>query len=190
MDLATWPFDGSRPRASGRVGTIFDGGGEPFEFSREEQFHTLVDAILDFVAFESWCDNGGDIGLVYYFDDRTLIVRQTQAAHLEIRRLLHAIEHPEPIARATPAGPGDTSLRVYDVRPIFEAHPVGQRYIDLRMELRRDIERTIGMRHNGGWHSRCMTVGTRLLVRTTPENHEAIQALLRDRLKATPTKGE
>lgn len=193
MDLTTWPFDGFRPRKSARVGTIFGGGGVPPEFPREQQFEDILMAIQTFVASDSWRDNGGTIGLAWRFDDRTLIVRQTQAAHLEIRRLLHAIEHPEPIARATPTGTDKAAVRVYDVRPIFETYPAGQRYSDLLVELEDEVTSSVdpsGWWNHGGDRSVGWIVGTSFVVCTTRENHEAIRAFLRNRLQSSPRDSE
>ena len=191
MDVAEWPFDIEPPRLKG--GVIFDGGPHEPGFDGEAEFYWVLEVIQKFVAFESWRDNGGDLGMVFRFDERSLIARTSHAAHLEIERLLDAIEHPESIVgggalphAATPPGGARSRIqqvRVYDIAPaIAVGVPAGKRYRSILSDLMEGIIASVdppGWRVNGGDQSLMRHVGTRLVIRTTPENHEAILAHLR-----------
>ncbi len=154
---------------------------------RSKMIDDIQSAIAETVGqYTEWSVNGGSQSTIQQVGD-TLVIKTTSANHAAIKRLLVELPGKGPAdSDAAEAG----AIRVYDLRSLLASDPgakdvpTGQR--PTRNEILGQIVMAIAANVgdfnewsiNGGDRSFIASVGDKLIIKTTPENHEEIKRLL------------
>ena len=165
---------------------------------RSKMIDDIQSAIAETVGqYTEWSVNGGSQSTIQQVGD-TLVIKTTSANHAAIKRLLVELAGKGPAdSEAAEAG----AIRVYDLRSLLASDPAekGLPEFDRPLlyqkvgKISHVIGATIGDFNewsiNGGDRSMIAAVGDKFIIKTSPENHEAINRLLGQLREQIQTNG-